>query len=157
MTTMTFDSIACVRMLEEGGFTRQQAETQTEVLRRQTEVQARQTEAREEALRERLEAQRAALQQELQQALQRELERYDDASRRALATKGDVQDVRLEIERVRAELKTDIERVRAELKTDIEKVRTDVERVKYDLLKWQLGGWVALAAIMAKGFGWIGF
>ena len=56
MTTMTFDSIACVRMLEECGFTRQQAETQTEVLRRQTEVQARQTEAREEALRERLEA-----------------------------------------------------------------------------------------------------
>ena len=55
MTTMTFDSIACVRMLEEGGFTRQQAETQTEVLRRQTE-------AREEALRERLEAQRAVLQ-----------------------------------------------------------------------------------------------
>ena len=27
----------------------------------------------------------------------------------------------------------------------------------YDLLKWQIGGWVALAAIMAKGFGWIGF
>ena len=53
---------------------------------------------------------------------------------------------RLEIEKVRAE----VERVRAELKTDIEKV-------KYDLLKWQIGGWLALAAIMAKGFGWLGF
>ena len=54
-------------------------------------------------------------------------------------------------------MRLEIERVRAELKTDMEKVRTDVERVKYDLLKWQIGGWVALAAIMAKGFGWIGF
>ena len=44
MTTMTFDSIACVRMLEEGGFTRQQAEAQMEVLRQQAELQARQTE-----------------------------------------------------------------------------------------------------------------
>lgn len=25
------------------------------------------------------------------------------------------------------------------------------------LLKWQIGGWIALAAIMAKGFNWIGF
>lgn len=30
-------------------------------------------------------------------------------------------------------------------------------RVQYDLLKWQLAGWLALAAIMAKGFGWLGF
>ena len=52
-----------------------------------------------------------------------------------LASKGDIQGVRLEIEKVRA----------------------DVEKVKYDLLKWQIGGWLALAAIMAKGFGWLGF
>ena len=60
---------------------------------------------------------------------------YDEASRKDIATKGDIQDVRLEIEKVRAEVQT----------------------VKYDLLKWQIGGWVALAAIMAKGFGWLGF
>ena len=64
-----------------------------------------------------------------------DLDRYDEASRRELATKGDIQDVRLEIEKVRA----------------------GVERAKYDLLKWQIGGWVALAAVMAKGFGWLGF
>ena len=89
------------------------------------------------------------------------MERHDEASRRELATRADLRETELrlqvEMEKVRAELKTDIERVRAELKTDIEKVRTDVERVKYDLLKWQIGGWVALVAIMAKGFGWIGF
>ena len=80
-----------------------------------------------EAMRQQMEAQRAAL--------QTALDKYDEASRRELATKGDVQDVRLEIEKVRAE----------------------VEKVKYDLLKWQIGGWLALAAIMAKGFGWLGF
>ena len=153
MTTLTFDSLGYVRKLEECGFTRQQAEVQTEFLREQAEMQA-------EALRRQSEEQRAALQRELQQAVQRELDRYDEASRKELATKGDVQDVRLEIEKVRAE----IEKVRAELKIDIEKVRVDVEKVradlgmvKYDLLKWQIGGWIALATIMAKGFGWLGF
>ena len=43
------------------------------------------------------------------------------------------------------------------MRLEIEKVRADVEKVKYDLLKWQIGGWLALAAIMAKGFGWLGF
>lgn len=59
----------------------------------------------------------------------------------------------VEIEKVRAET----EKVRTELKTDIERVRGEVQRVKYDLLKWQIAGWVALAGIMARGFGWIGF
>mgnify|MGYP001783944823 CR=1 FL=1 len=95
------------------------------------EAQAR---VQAEAMRQQMEAQRAAL--------QTALDRYDEASRRELATKGDVQDVRLEIEKVRAE---------------VEKVRVEVERNKYDLLKWQIAGWLALAAIMAKGFGWIGF
>ena len=71
----------------------------------------------------------------------------------AQATKGDMQDVRLEVEKVRAE----IEKVRAELKLDIEQLRTETKQMKYDLLKWQLAGWVALAAIMAKGFNWLGF
>lgn len=78
------------------------------------------------------------------------IEKYDAARRKDLATRGDVQDVRLEIERVRAELKTDIEKIRAELKTDIEKA-------KYNLLKWQIGLAVGLVMIMAKGFNWIGF
>lgn len=97
-----------------------------------------QAETQAEAMREQLEAQRTALQMTL--------DKYDEASRRELATKGDVQDVRLEIEKVRAE----------------------VEKVKYDLLKWQIGlavalgsfmlaGFGGLAAIMAKGFGWLGF
>ena len=107
--------------------------------------------------------------------LQQTIEKYDEARRKEIATRGDVQDVRLEIEKVRAEtekirseLKTDIEKVRAELKTDIEKLRgetekiraelkADIEKVRYDLLKWQIGLAFGIVAIMAKGFGWIGF
>ena len=59
----------------------------------------------------------------------------DEKTKKELATKGDIKDVRLEIEQVRGE----------------------IQQTKYDLLKWQIAGWVALAAIMAKGFGWLGF
>ncbi len=95
--------------------------------REQAEIQA-------VALREQLDAQN--------KAFQKLIKDYDESSRKELATKGDVQDVRLEIEKVRAE---------------VEKVRAEVQQVKYDLLKWQIAGWVTLAAIMAKGFGWLGF
>ena len=61
-------------------------------------------------------------------ALQRALDRYDEASRRELATKGDIQDVRLEM-----------------------------KSMEMRLLKWQIGLALAIIAIMAKGFGWLGF
>ena len=67
--------------------------------------------------------------------LQTALNMHDETSRKELATKGDVQDVRLEIE----------------------KVRKEIRETELRLIKWQLGGWVALAAIMARGFGWLGF
>ena len=105
MTTITFDSLGYAKKLEEAGFTRQQAEIQAIALREQLDAQ--------------------------NNAFQKLIETYDESSRKELAMKGDVQDVRLEIEKVRAE----------------------IQQVKYDLLKWQIAGWVALAAIMAKGFG----
>ena len=109
MTTITFDSLGYAKKLEEAGFTRQQADIQAIALREQLDAQ--------------------------NNAFQKLIETYDESSRKELAMKGDVQDVRLEIEKVRAE----------------------IQQVKYDLLKWQIAGWVALAAIMAKGFGWLGF
>ena len=134
MTAITFDSLGYAKKLEEAGFTRQQAEVQANALREQLDAQ--------------------------NNAFQRLIENYDESSRKELATKGDVQDTRLEIEKVRAEVekvRAEVEKVRAELKTDIEKVRAEAQQNKYDLLKWQIAGWVALAAIMAKGFGWLGF
>lgn len=76
------------------------------------------------------------------EAMQGVVRSYDEATRKDLATKGDIQDVRKEIQDVRLE---------------IEKVRAENRAAEMRLLKWQIGGWLALAAIMAKGFGWIGF
>lgn len=67
----------------------------------------------------------------------------NEKTKQELASRADLRETELR-------LQAEIEKLRAELKTDIEKV-------KYDLLKWQIAGWVALAAIMAKGFGWLGF
>ena len=78
---------------------------------------------------------------------------YDASRMQDLATKGDIQEVRLEIEKVRSELRE----VELRLQKEIESVRTEIKAAEIRLLKWQIGGWVALAAIMAKGFGWLGF
>ena len=157
--TIIFDNRNYVTRLEQAGFTRMQAEVQAEVLTEHSET--------------------------LRAALQPLLRFYEETAHKDLATKGDVLDTRLEIERVRAEtekvraevekvradLKVDIEntrvevekvraeveKVRADLKTDIEKIRADAEKNKFDLLKWQIGIGIALVAIMAKGFGWLGF
>lgn len=48
------------------------------------------------------------------------------------------------------------ENARKELVTKDDLRETEL-RLKYSLLKWQLGIAAALAAIMAKGFGWLGF
>ena len=150
--TIIFDNRNYVSRLEQAGFTRMQAEVQAEVLTEHSET--------------------------LRAALQPLLRFYEETAHKDLATKGDVLDTRLEIEKVRAEvekvradLKVDIEntrvevekvraeveKVRADLKTDIEKIRADAEKNKFDLLKWQIGIGIALVAIMAKGFGWLGF
>ncbi len=99
--------------------------------------------------RQQAEAQADAMRQQAEvqvSALREAIEKYDEAGRRELAAKADVRESELRLQK-------EIEKVRAE----IERVRAETEKVKYDLLKWQIGGWVALAAIMAKGFNWIGF
>lgn len=42
-------------------------------------------------------------------------------------------------------------------KGDLKDLRYEMQKMRYDLLKWQAGLAVALGAIMAKGFGWLGF
>ena len=49
--------------------------------------------------------------------------------------------------------KTDIQ----ELHLEIEKIRTSVEKTKFDMLKWQIAIGIAIITLMAKGFNWIGF
>lgn len=55
-------------------------------------------------------------------------------------------------ERAKNELAT-----KSDLRETELRLQKEIQEVKYSLLKWQIGGWIALAAIMAKGFNWIGF
>ena len=71
--------------------------------------------------------------------LRQVLEQYDESNRKALATKGDLRETELRLQK------------------EIETVRREIEKVKYDMLKWQLGIGFAIIVIMAKGFGWLGF
>ena len=42
-------------------------------------------------------------------------------------------------------------------KGDIQDIRLEMKSMEMRLLKWQFGIALALALIMAKGFGWLGF
>ncbi len=43
------------------------------------------------------------------------------------------------------------------VRLEIERVKAEIRATELRLLKWQFGIALALAAIMAKGFGWLGF
>ena len=102
MTVTAFDALEYFERLKAAGMPEELAKVQAETMRRQADAQSA--------------------------ALQRALDKYDEASRRGLATKGDIQDVRLEM-----------------------------KSMEMRLLKWQIGLALAIIAIMAKGFGWLGF
>lgn len=102
MTVTAFDALEYFERLKAAGMPEELAKVQAETMRRQADAQSA--------------------------ALQRALDKYDEASRRGLATKGDIQDVRLEM-----------------------------KSMEMRLLKWQVGLALAIIAIMAKGFGWLGF
>lgn len=76
----------------------------------------------------------AKVQVEVMQGVVRQ---YDEASRKELATKGDIQDVRNEIQDVRTELKEDIQDVRNEL-----------ANTKHEILKWMMATMVAQTALI---------
>ena len=109
----TFDSLGYFERLKEAGVPEPQARVQADALRQQTEAQ--------------------------RVALQSALDRYDEASRRELATRGDIQDVRLEMKAMEMRL----------LKWQI--------GLAVSIVSFMLAGFGGLAAVMAKGFGWLGF
>lgn len=80
-----------------------------------------------------------------------------------LATKTDIENVKLEIEKVRleahtikAELKVDIEKLRMESKSDREKIKDElllkIAETKNEMIRWYLGSVVALSAILISFF-----
>ncbi len=90
-----------------------------------------QAEVQAEIMRQQAEAQNAALQKIL------------ESRDRELATRGDLRETELRLQK------------------EIEGVRAEIKDAELRLLKWQIGimltGFGALAVIMAKGFGWLGF
>ncbi len=80
------------------------------------------------------------------------LEYIESRVRTDVATQKDIYELKLEIEKVRADLLAEIEKARAELRTDIEKVRADlstrIEKVRADLIKWTFGFWITQMAIL---------
>ena len=77
------------------------------------------------------------------------LEYIDSKLPEDIATQKDVYALKLEIEKVRADLSTEIANVRVE----VEKVRADlsrdIEKVRTDLLKWSFTFWIAQMALLA--------
>ena len=110
MDGTTFDSLGYFEKLKAAGVPDEQAKVQAEAMRQQAEAQ--------------------------RLALQAALDRYDEASRKELATKGDLRETEL-------------------------RLQAEIRATELRLLKWQIGimltGFGALAVIMAKGFGWLGF
>ena len=105
LAVIAFDTLAYARKLEEAGFTRRQAEIQAETMREQAEAQ--------------------------NVLLQKTLDKYDEASRKDLATKGDIQDVRGEILRL----------------------ENKIEANKHEILKWVIGTMVAQTALIVAVIG----
>ena len=123
MDGSTFDTLAYSKKLIGLGFTHAQAECFAEL-------------AQEER-------------QKIRAEIKADLEvrdKLDESERSKLATKGDIVDVRLEIEKLRSETKT-----------EIEKLRTEAKGMESRLIKWQIAIAVFGLGIMAKGFGWLGF
>ena len=111
MAAIPFDSLDYFERLKDAGFTEKQARVQTDVMRQQAEAQ--------------------------RVALQTALDRYDEASRKELATRGDLQDVR-------NELKEDLQDVRNEML----RLENRMEANKHEVLKWVIGTMVAQTALI---------
>ena len=69
--------------------------------------------------------------------------------------------MRQQTEAQRVALQTALDNKEFSTKGDVReselRLQKEIRETELRLIKWQLGGWVALAAIIAKGFGWLGF
>ena len=138
MAAITFDSLDYFERLKDAGVPEAQAKVQADVMRQQEEERRQQTEA-----------QRAAL--------QAALDKLDETTRKELATKGDVRESELRLQKEIEQVRGEIKERELRLQKEIEQVKCGIKDAELRLLKWQFGIGLALAAIMAKGFGWLGF
>ncbi len=67
-----------------------------------------------------------------------------------LATKEDINGLKIEIGKVRTEMVVEIGKVRTDLVVEIEKVRTEMEKTRSDIIKWMFLFWIGqLASLIA--------
>ncbi|MFQ5709205.1 MAG: hypothetical protein ACE5HO_17245 [bacterium] len=76
------------------------------------------------------------------------LEYIDSRVRTDVATQKDIYELKLEIEKVRADLQTEMEQMRADLQADIQRNRLEIEKVRASLLKWTFGFWITQMAVL---------
>ena len=63
-----------------------------------------------------------------------------------LATKEDINGLKIEIEKVRTGMVIEIEKVRTGMVVEIEKVRTEMEKTRSDIIKWMFLFWIGQVA-----------
>ena len=63
-----------------------------------------------------------------------------------LATKEDINGLKIEIEKVRTGMVVEIEKVRTGMVVEIEKVRTEMEKTRSDIIKWMFLFWIGQVA-----------
>lgn len=131
MPAIAFDTLEYFEKLTNAGMPEAQAKVQADAMRAQAKAQA-------DALQAQAESQAAAF-----AAWANKLEQKNS---KELATKGDI-----------AETNSRLRETELRLQKEIEQLRNEIYKTKNALLVWQWGIAVALAVIMAKGFGWLGF
>ena len=84
------------------------------------------------------------------------LELKGDIEKTKSELKSDIEKTKSEleakIELTKAELKADIEKTKSELKSEIEKNRIDIQKNKFDVIKWVLSFIIAQTAILITVF-----
>lgn len=135
MATIAFDTLAYARKLEQAGVKRAEAEAQAQ------------------GIRELVEAQAAAMDAAFKK-YDTERRKYEADHRNKLATKADLRETELCLQN---DLRETELRLQNNLRETELRLQKDMEKIKSDMLKWGIAGWISLAAIMAKGFNWIGF
>lgn len=166
MTTITFDELGYFEQLKGSGLAEATAKVVVKILHQQAEEQysvvQKATETQNIAMQKALEEHKRELQtliEEQRLAAQEALEKYDESLSKKVATKGDLRETELrlqkEIEIVRKEmevLRSDLIMRIGENKIEIEKVRADlsvaIEKSQNKMIMWMVGVGIALAGMI---------
>lgn len=163
-TLASFDALSYFEKLKSVGIPDKQAQVQANAFRDLSAFQMEQYQLYADSTRE-----ISSIRNELEQ---KDLATKADLRETELRLQKEIKEVELrlqkQIKEVELQLQKQIKEVELELQKQIKEVENqgkatelrlqkEIEKSKYALLKWQFAIGLALAAIMAKGFNWLGF